>query len=100
MIDLKKIKPAPGYLLIKPSDEAKKTQSGIYLPDSHENKSQIGEVLVAGAAIYDDGQEVKGPAAKGQKVIYKKWGGTEFSQGIGQEDLLFVKFEDIVAVIG
>jgi len=35
-----KIQPTPGYILITPEESTKKTNSGIYLPDSHDEKSQ------------------------------------------------------------
>lgn len=98
MLDLAKLKPAPGYLLIEPLEEEKKTSTGIFLPDSHEQKSQTGKILAVGDPEQTDKGSLKqSPASKGAQVIYKKWSGTEFNQGPGQKELLFVKFEDVVA---
>lgn len=93
------IKPTRGYVLIEPEEAAKQTSSGIYLPDSAAgDKPQQGLVLAAGPdEILDDDVKKPSPAKKGDKVIYKKWGGNEVK--IDGKEYLFVKFEDILAVI-
>ncbi len=92
---LSKIKPTQGYVLIDPGQKQKKTSSGIYLPDSHDEKSQQGKVLAVGP----DEEKRKAPCKKGDTVVYKKWGGDEFKLGIGKKEYLFVKFEDILAIV-
>lgn len=98
-IALDQIKPTQGYLLIEPEEATKQTSSGIYLPDSATaDKPQQGKVLAVGSAeVNDKGLTKKTPAAKGDKVIYKKWGGNEVK--IENKEYMFVKFEDILAVI-
>ena len=92
---LSKVSPAQGYVLIEPEEKQKKTASGIYLPDSHDEKPQQGKVLAAGP----DEPKRKAPCKKGDTVIYKKWGGDEFKLGLGEKEYLFIKFEDVLAVI-
>jgi len=92
-----KIIPVPGYLLIEPQKVEKTTQSGIVLPDSHEEKPQQGKVLVTGGPIYQDGQEISSPCKIGDTVVYKEWGGKEYKDE--GKDLLILKFEDIMAII-
>jgi chaperonin GroES len=95
---LSKIKPAAGYLLVEPSEAQKKTAAGIYLPESHEDKPQEGTVLSVGPdELTDSGTKRSAPAKKGDKVIYKKWGGNEVK--IGNIEYQFLKFDDILAVI-
>lgn len=95
---LSKIKPAPGYLLIEPQQAAKQTASGIYLPESHDEKPQEGTVLAVGDDdVTESGAKKSAPAKKGDKIIYKKWGGNEVK--IDDKEYLFVKFEDILATI-
>lgn len=92
------INPAPGYVFILPEEANKQTSSGIYLPDSASpDKPQQGTVLSFGGSVFVDGHEVSSPVKKGDKVIYKKWGGNEVK--IDNKDHLFVKFEDILAII-
>jgi len=90
-----KIQPTQGYVLVEPEEKQKKTVSGIYLPDSHDEKPQQGKVLAVGP----DEPKRKAPCKKGDMVIYKKWGGDEVKMGIGEKEYLFVKFEDVLAVV-
>lgn len=92
------IKPAAGYLLIEPEEAERKTISGIVLPESHDEKPQRGRVLTVGAnEITDSGKEKKSPCKAGDLVVYKKWGGNEYK--VAEKELLFIKFEDILAII-
>ena len=95
---LSHIKPTPGNVFIAPEAATKQTASGIYLPDTASgDKPQQGTVLAVGDAIYADGKEILPPAKAGDKIIYKKWGGNEVK--IDNKDYVFVKFEDILALI-
>lgn len=91
------LNPAPGYLLVEPAKQEQKTNSGIYLPDSHDEKPQYGTILAVGNPIFDDGKQLNSPAKKGATVVYKKWGGNEVQ--VGNTEYQFLKFEDILAVV-
>ena len=97
MLSVNNLNPTPGYILVKPAVAQKKTTSGIYLPDSHDEQIQHGQILATGASIIQDGQKVEAPAKKGDMVIYKKWGGNEVK--IGEIEYQFLKFEDILAIV-
>ena len=96
---LTQVQPTAGYLLVEPDEQTKQTASGIYLPDSATgDKPQTGTVLAAGPdEVSDKGITKKSPAKKGDKVIYKKWGGNEVK--FDNKEYLFVKSEDILAII-
>jgi len=98
-IDVTKITPMPGYVLVKPAEEQEtKTASGIYLPDSADEKPQHGTVLAVGTSVWESGlKEVKSPVKIKDNVIYKKWGGNDVK--IGDVEYQFLKFEDVLAVI-
>ena len=119
-LDVKKIQPTKGYVLIEPAKAEEKTKSGIILSENDSEKPQYGVVLAAGESVCccdDDCCESCGsdecresesccgdscnreasPVKIGDKVIYKKWGGNEFK--IGDTEYQFLKFEDILAVI-
>jgi len=93
------MKPTPGYLFIEPEEQAKQTASGIYLPEtSSAERPQQGTVISVGADdVTDSGTKKVSPVKKGDKVIYKKWGGNEVK--INNKEYLFVKFEDVLAVV-
>ena len=91
------LKPLAGYVLIEPAPKETKTASGIYLPDTVEEKPQEGKVLAVGDSIFDHGREVTSPVKVGEKVVYKKWGGNEIK--IDGKELLLIKFEDLMAIV-
>lgn len=92
------IQPVPGFLLIEPLKQEQATASGIYLPESHEEKPQSGKVLAVGDEFVTDyGIKKTSPVKIGDVVIYKEWGGKEYKDG--DTNLLILKFEDVMAVI-
>lgn len=93
------LKPTAGYVLIEPAEATRKTDSGIYLPETSEEKPQKGIVLAVGESeMTDSGKLRKSPVKKGDVIIYKKWGGNDVK--IDGKEYLFVKFEDILAIVG
>ena len=91
------IKPLFDNVLIRPLEAEAKTSSGIILPDSAKEKPQMGEVVAVGPGKIDDGKLIPVSVKKGQKVMYKKWGGNEVK--INGEELMLVEEKDILAVI-
>jgi chaperonin GroES len=96
-LSVTQVKPLPGYLLIEPASSQKQTASGIYLPDSHDEKPQHGTVLAVGAATTIDGTKVECPVKVKDQVVYKKWGGNDLK--IGDVEYQILKFEDVLAVV-
>jgi len=87
-----KVQPLGENILIKAEKPARKTDSGIYLPDTaSEKQPQEGKVVAIG-----DSKEIK--VKKNQKVIFRKYSGTEIE--VDGEEYLIVKDEDILAIIG
>ena len=94
-----KLKPMAGYALIEPVELEKKTAAGIVLPDTHDEKSQKGKVIaIGGPQVTDSGRKIVPEFKVGDIVIYKKWGGDEVKFGVSGKELIFVKFEDVLAV--
>src|SRR3989339_20713 len=95
------IKPLFDYVLIKPVEEEAKTAPGIVLPESAKEKPQVGEVMAIGPGKSCGEDDCCGGGAmlvkKGDKVLYKKWGGNEIK--VGHEEWLLVEQKDIMAVI-
>jgi len=93
-----KIKPTAGHVAIKPLEPEKKTSSGIYLPESSGSKTTMGRVIAVGPdEITDAGTKKKSPVKKDDVVFYNRIGSNEVI--IETEEFLFVKFDDILAVI-
>ncbi len=95
---LDQVQPTAGYVLIEPEESQKQTASGIYLPETASaDKPQMGKILAVGPDDVSDKGTKKSPVKKGDKVIYKKWGGNEVK--LDNKEYLLVKFEDILATI-
>ena len=92
------LQPTAGYILVEPVAIQKQTSSGIYLPDSHDEKPQEGKVLAVGSTwVTEHGAKIDAPCKVGDKVIYKKWGGNDVK--VNAIEYQFLKFEDILAVV-
>jgi len=91
------IKPLFDNVLIKPLEAQEKTASGIILPDNAREKPQMGVVMATGPGKVEDGKLVPVSVKKGQKVMYKKWGGNEVK--VGNEEWTMVEEKDILAVL-
>jgi len=92
------IKPLFDNVLIKPLEAEAKTASGIILPDSAKEKPQIGLIMAVGEGkIGPKGDKHPIVVKIGQKVMYKKWGGSEVK--VGNEEWTMVGQEDILAVV-
>ena len=92
------LSPTAGYVIIAPEEKQTKTVSGIYLPDSADEKPLKGVVLAVGDDdVTDSGAKKKSPVKVGDTVIYKKWGGNEVK--LEDKEYLFAKFDDILAVV-
>jgi chaperonin GroES len=91
------LRPLMGYLLVAPVAAESKTASGIYLPESAQEKpAGQGVVIGVGADIVINGQSFTSPVQLGDKVVYKKWGGDEVK--IDGVEYKLVKFEDVMGV--
>jgi chaperonin GroES len=97
MVKKLNIKPLFDNVLIKPLEAEAKTSSGIILPDSAKEKPQIGQVMAIGDGKIVKGEKYPVVVKVGQKVMYKKWGGSEVK--VGTEEWTMVGQEDILAIL-
>ena len=85
-------------VVVKPSEGDQTTKGGIYLPDTAKEKPQEGEVVAVGPGrVSEDGKRIPMDLAKGDKVIYSKFAGTEYKDG--DDELLILRESDILAKI-
>lgn len=88
-----KIKPLGTRVVVEPAQAETKTASGIYIPDSAQEKPQRGTIIATGKGTKDEEMEVKA----GDTVLYGKYAGTEIS--IDGKDYLIMQQSDILAVV-
>ena len=94
------LEPLGDRLIVEASEEEEMTASGIVLPDTAKEKPQRGTVLAVGpGALNEKGERVALDVAKGDEIIYSKYGGTEIK--VDGEDVLILRESDVLAkVIG
>ena len=86
-----KVRPINDRVLVKLEKGESKSAGGIIIPDTAQEKTQIGVVIEVG----DDKEAIK--VAPGQKVMHDKYAGTQVK--IAGEEHLILKMADILAVI-
>jgi chaperonin GroES len=88
-----KVKPLADRVLVKLEKSETKSAGGIIIPDTAQEKTQIGAVVDVGEGDEKNVIRVKA----GQKVMYDKYAGTQVK--INGEDHLILKMSDILAII-
>ena len=85
--------PLADRVVLKQLEAETKTQSGIILTSSAQEKPQEAEVVAVGPGT----EEVKMEVAVGQKVIYSKYSGTNVK--MGEDEYIIVQQGDILAIV-
>ena len=85
------------FVKVSPSEE--KTAGGIVLPDTAQEKPQVGEVAAVGPGKHnDDGSRAAMDVKVGDKVLYSKYAGTDIK--LGGEEYVLLAEKDILATVG
>ncbi|MDD3904318.1 MAG: co-chaperone GroES [Sphaerochaeta sp.] len=87
------IKPLADRVLVKIEEVQEKTASGLYIPQTAQEKTQIGSVVAVGEGT----DKVKVTVKVGDRVMHDKYSGTSVKAD-GQEYLI-LSMKDILAVI-
>ena len=90
--------PLGARVVLKQLEAEETTKSGIVLPGQNKEKPQQAEVVAVGPGGVVDGKEVKMEVKVGDNVIFSKYSGTSVKLE-GDEELIIVKQNDILAVI-
>jgi chaperonin GroES len=93
------LQPLEDRVIVRPIEEESKTASGLVIPDTAKERPQEGEVLATGPGRFEDGQRIPMDVKAGDKVIYSKYGGTEWMDPKTGEELLILSARDVLAVI-
>ena len=87
------VKPLADRVLIKRLEAEEKTQGGILLTSSAQEKPQMAEVVAVGPGT----EEVKMEVKAGDKVIFSKYAGNEIK--VDGEELILMSQKDILAIV-
>lgn len=92
------LKPLEDRVIVETVESEDVTASGIYLPDSAQEKPQRGKVIAVGDGKRDkEGKRIPLDVKKGDVVIYSKYGGTEVK--IDGKELLILESSHILAKV-
>ena len=92
------IKPLHDRVLIKRSESEAKSAGGIIIPDSAQEKTQIGTVVAVGSGkTLADGTVRALTVKAGDKVLFGKYAGSEFS--FDKQDYMILKEDELLGVI-
>jgi chaperonin GroES len=86
-------KPNEDRVLVEPAPAETRTASGIYIPDTAQEKPQKGKVIAVGEGLKDKPVTVK----VGDNILYGKYAGTEIS--IDGKEYLIMRNSDIFGTI-
>ena len=92
------LKPMGDRVVVRPSEQEGVTKSGIFLPDTAQERPQQGEVVETGPGrMLKNGKRIEMEVKAGDIVIYSKYAGTEVE--VQDEELLVLGANDVLAVI-
>ena len=83
------LQPLADWVVAEQEEAAKRTASGLYLPDKAAEKPKTAKVLKAGKNV----KEIKA----GDRIVYKSYSTTELK--IDGKEYILVKEEDILATV-
>ena len=96
-----KFKPLADRVILEQESPETTTASGIVLPDSAQEKPQIGTVIAVGPGkVSEEGKAIPMNVKEGQKVVFAKYGGTELIEPDSNKTYMVVKESDLIAIYG
>ena len=93
-----KVKPLSDRVVVEPAPAEDVSSGGIILPDTAQEKPQQGSIVAAGPGkVSDSGKTIAMEVKKGDRILYGKYSGTEFS--FEGTEYLIMRESDILAVL-
>jgi len=94
-----KIRPLHDRVLVKRSEEERKSPGGIVIPDNATEKPVMGKVVAVGnGKALENGEFRPLDVKAGDKILFGKYSGTEVK--LDGEDYVVMREDDIMAVLG
>ncbi|HKT15730.1 MAG TPA: co-chaperone GroES [Allosphingosinicella sp.] len=92
-------RPLHDRILIRRIEAQAKTEGGIIIPDTAQEKPQEGEVIAIGTGTRtEDGTITPLDVKPGDRILCGKWSGSEVK--IAGEDLIIMKESDVLGLLG
>lgn len=91
------LKPLHDHVVLEQVTKELKTQSGIILSASDQEKPSVATVVAIGEGKFEDGKRVPLSVKLGDQVVYKRYATTEFKHD--DKEYLIIKESDILAIV-
>ncbi|MGA7733006.1 MAG: co-chaperone GroES [Chloroflexia bacterium] len=93
------LRPLGDRVVIQPVEREAMTPSGLVLPDTAKEKPQEGSVVAVGPGkLLETGERVPLEIKAGDRVLYSKYSGTEFT--LDGNEYLVLSERDVLAIVG
>ena len=93
-----KLKPIGDRVIAQRLGSAEKTKSGLFLPDSAQEKPQEGKVIAVGSGkMLKNGKVVPLAVKAGDRIIFGKYSGSEIK--VDDKEYVFLSEDDILAIV-
>ncbi len=93
-----KLKPLDDRIVIKQSDAEEKSAGGILLPDSAQEKPQIGKVVAIGPGkLLDDGKRGQMSVKKKDEILYAKYSGSDVE--VDGDKYVILRESDVLGIV-
>jgi chaperonin GroES len=94
-----KIRPLHDRIVVERLEEQEAKHGSIIIPDTAKEKPQEGKVVAVGAGkVGDDGKRRPLDVKAGDRILFGKYSGSDVR--LDGKDLLILREEDVLAVIG
>ncbi|MCL2763663.1 MAG: co-chaperone GroES [Treponema sp.] len=88
-----KVKPLADRVMVKLEKNEAKTAGGIIIPDTAQEKTQIGTVVAVGPGT----EKITITVKNGDRIMYDKYAGTQIK--VDGEEHLILKMADVIAIV-
>ena len=92
------VKPLYDRILVKRLESEQKTAAGIIIPDTAQEKTQMGEIVAAGDGRIDkDGTKTPLMVKTGDTVLFGKFSGTDVK--VGADEMLILREDEVLGIV-
>ena len=93
-----KLKPIGDRVIVQRLGSVEKTRSGLYLPDTAQEKPQEGKVIAVGTGkVLKNGKTVPLAVKAGDRILFGKYSGSEIK--VDDKEYVFLNEDDILAIV-
>ena len=92
------VKPLADRVIVRPFEDQEMKKGGIIIPDTAKEKPMEGEVIEIGPGrTTEEGKRVDLEVKKGDRVLFRKYSGTEIT--VEEQQYLILQENEILATI-